>query len=286
MTARLVILSGLSGSGKSTAVKALEDLGYFCVDNLPPTLLPTFIELCAGSAKDITKAALVMDIREGVFFERTPHVIRELKDKGYSIELLFLDSTNEALVKRYKETRRKHPLSSNGNILKGISKERKMLSGIKNLADHLIDTSPLNVHQLREIVQDTFGKPASSFRGISINFLSFGYKYGFPYDADLVLDARFLPSPHFVESLKDLTGLHRKVKDFVLKNEDTRKFIEKLIDLLKFLIPRYEKEGKSYLTVAIGCTGGKHRSVVIATELSERFKHLSISVQHKDISKS
>jgi RNase adapter protein RapZ len=280
---RLIILSGISGSGKSTAVKALEDLGYFCIDNLPPTLIPTFIELCENSAEHIRKAALVMDVREGVFFERAPDVITELKEKGHLVELLFLESSDQALVKRYKETRRKHPLSTNGNILRGIHRERKMLSKIKNLADYLIDTSDLNVHQLRELVQGTFEKTKS--RRISINFLSFGYKYGFPYDADVIFDVRFLPSPHFIESLKDLTGSDRRVKDFVLKNEDTRKFVEKLVDLLKFLIPRYEKEGKSYLTVAIGCTGGKHRSAVIVNEIAERFKHLSPTVRHRDISK-
>ncbi len=281
---RLIILSGVSGSGKSTAVKALEDLGYFCIDNLPPTLIPTFIELCENSADHIRKAALVMDVREGVFFERAPDVIAELKQKGHLVELLFLESSDEALVKRYKETRRKHPLSTNGNILRGIHKERKMLSRIKNLADYMIDTSDLNVHQLRELVQGTFEKLKS--RKISINFLSFGYKYGFPYDADVILDVRFLPSPHFIESLKDLTGSDKRVRDFVLKNEDTRKFIQKLVDLLKFLIPRYEKEGKSYLTVAIGCTGGKHRSAVIVNEMAERFKHLSPTVRHRDISKN
>jgi UPF0042 nucleotide-binding protein len=281
---RLIILSGVSGSGKSTVVKALEDLGYFCVDNLPPTLIPTFIELCENSAEHIRKAALVMDVREGVFFERAPEVITELKEKGHLVELLFLESSDQAIVKRYKETRRKHPLSTNGNILRGIQKERKMLSKIKNLADYLIDTSDLNVHQLRELVQGTFEKTKS--RRISINFLSFGYKYGFPYDADVILDVRFLPSPHFIESLKDLTGSDRRVKDFVLENEDTRKFIEKLVDLLKFLIPRYEKEGKSYLTVAIGCTGGKHRSTVIVNEVAETFKHLSPTVRHRDISKN
>ncbi len=280
---RLIILSGLSGSGKSTAVKALEDLGYFCIDNLPPTLIPTFIELCENSAEQIRKAALVMDVREGIFFERAPEVISELKEKGRLVELLFLESSDQALVKRYKETRRKHPLSPNGNILRGIRKERKMLAKIKNLADYLIDTSDLNVHQLRELVQETFEKTKS--KGISIHFLSFGFKYGFPYDADVILDVRFLPSPHFIESLKDLTGLDKRVKEFVLKNEDTRKFIEKLVDLLKFLIPRYEKEGKSYLTVAIGCTGGKHRSAVIVNEIAERFKHLSPTVRHRDISK-
>ncbi len=280
---QLVILSGLSGSGKSTAVKALEDLGYFCVDNLPPTLLPIFIELCSNSAEHITKAALVMDIREGVFFERASDMIIEIKGKGKWVELLFLESTDEAILKRYNETRRKHPLSANGNILKGILKERKMLSRIRVLADHVIDTSLLNVHQLREIIQDIFGKTVS--RKITINLLSFGYKYGFPYDADVVFDARFLPSPYFIEKLKDLTGLNKQVRNFVLKKIDTRKFIKKLVNLLGFLIPRYEKEGKSYLTVAIGCTGGKHRSVVIVSELAEKLKHLSPTVWHRDISK-
>lgn len=280
----IVILSGMSGSGKSTAVKALEDLGYFCLDNLPPTLIATFIELSKNSAEHITKVGIVMDIREGVFFQRVPEVIEELKKKGNSVELLFLESSDEVLIKRYKETRRKHPLSADGNILEGISKEREILTRVKNIADHVIDTSSFNVHQLREIVQDLFGKTAP--RKISLNFLSFGYKYGFPYDADLVLDVRFLPSPHFIESLKDLNGSDKKVRDFVLEHEDTGEFVEKLTDFLEFLIPRYEKEGKSYLTVAIGCTGGKHRSVVIANEIAERFKDLSPNIWHRDISKS
>ncbi|MGH7807433.1 MAG: RNase adapter RapZ [Thermodesulfobacteriota bacterium] len=280
----IVILSGISGSGKSTAVKALEDLGYFCLDNLPPTLIATFIELSKNSADEITKIGIVMDIREGVFFERIPEVIEELKKKGNSVELLFLESSDEVLVKRYKETRRKHPLSADGNILEGISQEREILTKVKNIADHVIDTSSFNVHQLREIVQDLFGKTAA--RKISLNFLSFGYKYGFPYDADLVLDVRFLPSPHFIEGLRDLNGLDKEVRDFVFEHEDTREFIEKVVDFLEFLIPRYEKEGKSYLTVAIGCTGGKHRSVVIANEIEERFKNLSPNVWHRDISKS
>jgi len=280
----IVILSGISGSGKSTAVKALEDLGYFCLDNLPPMLISTFIELAQNSAEHITKVGIVIDIREGVFFESVPEVIKEVKRKGHSVELLFLESSDEVLVKRYKETRRKHPLSKDGNILEGISQEREMLSKIKNLADYVIDTSSFNVHQLREIIQDTFGKTTP--HKISLNFLSFGYKYGFPYDADLVLDVRFLPSPHFIEGLKDLTGFDKRVRDFVLENKDTREFIEKLADFLEFLIPRYEKEGKSYLTVAIGCTGGKHRSVVISNEIAERFKDLSPNIWHRDVSKS
>lgn len=281
----LIIVSGVSGSGKSTAINALEDLGYFCVDNLPPTLIPTFIELCANSAESISKVALVMDIREGVFLERAPDVIEELKKKnGYGVELLFLESSNEAVVRRYKETRRKHPLSADGNILEGIIKEREMLSPIKSLADHVINTSSFNVHQLREIVQDTFGKTAR--RRMSINFLSFGYKYGFPYDADLVFDVRFLPSPHFVEGLKDLTGADKRIQNFIFKDESGREFIQKLVDLLKFLFPRYEKEGKTSLTVAIGCTGGKHRSVVITNKVAEKFKRLSPNVWHRDILKS
>ncbi len=281
----LVIVSGLSGSGKSTAINALEDIGYFCVDNLPPTLIPTFIELCASSSESIPKVALVMDIREGIFLERAPDVIKELKqENGYEVELLFLESSDEALVRRYKETRRKHPLSPDGNILQGISTERRMLSQLKDLADHVINTSPFNIHQLREIIQNTFGKTAP--RKMSINFLSFGYKYGFPYDADLVFDVRFLPSPQFVEGLKNLTGSDKKVRNFIFKDKDTRKFIQKLVDLLKFLIPRYEKEGKSYLTVAIGCTGGKHRSVVITNRVAEKFKRLSPNVWHRDVLKS
>lgn len=280
---RILIVSGLSGSGKSTAVNALEDLGYFCVDNLPPTLITRFIELCASSAESITKIALVMDVREGVFFKLAPEVIAELKKKSYSTELLFLESSDEALVKRYKETRRKHPLSPDGSVLEGIFKEREMLSPIKELADHILDTSSFNVHQLREMLQDTFEKALS--RKMSVNFLSFGYKYGLPSEADLVFDVRFLPSPQFVEGLKDLTGLDKKIKKFVFK-KDTGKFVQKLVDLLEFLIPRYEKEGKSYLTMAIGCTGGKHRSVVIANEIAEKFRHLNPNVRHRDISKN
>ncbi|GBD39546.1 MAG: nucleotide-binding protein [Deltaproteobacteria bacterium] len=279
----IVIVSGLSGSGKSTAIKALEDTGYFCVDNLPPTLVPKFIELCSTSAERITKIAFVIDVREGIFLERAPEVIKELKEEGYTVELVFLESSNEALVKRYKETRRKHPLSPEGNILEGIAREREMLKEIKNLSDHIIDTSLLNTHQLREIIQDKFGKTDS--HRLSLNFLSFGYKYGLPYDADVVIDVRFLPSPHFVEGLKNLTGLDKEVREYVLKNEDTIKFIEKIVDLLKFLIPKYQKEGKSYLTIAIGCTGGKHRSAVIVNEIAERFKHLSPNIWHRDISK-
>ena len=280
----LVIISGVSGSGKSTAMNVLEDLGYYCVDNLPMTLLPKFIEICENSQGDINKIALVVDIREGVFFEGAPEVIRELKERGHPIDVIFLDSSDEALVKRYKETRRKHPLSGDGNILDGIAKEREMLSELKQLSSDSIDTSDYSVHDLKERIRSKFGK--SSSRSLLINILSFGFKHGYPYDADLVFDVRFLQNPFFVEELKDMNGLDEEIIRFVLSNDDTREYMKKLKDFLEFLIPRYEKEGRAYLTIAIGCTGGKHRSVVVAKELSEHFKHLAPVTIHRDISKN
>lgn len=280
----IVILSGLSGSGKSTAVKALEDIGYFCVDNLPPSLLPKFIELCSSSQEQISKAALVIDAREGTFFEASLNLIKQLREREYKFELLFLDSSNETIVKRYKETRRRHPLSKNGTILEGIGKEREMLSELSKIADNLIDTSSLNVHQLRDIIQDRYGKVSD--KTISIDLMSFGTKYGYPYDADIVIDVRFLENPNFIEHLKELNGLDDEVIDFVIKLEDCGMFIDKLVDLFEFLIPRYEHEGKSYLTIALGCTGGKHRSVVLVNEISNKLKQYSPRVRHRDISKN
>jgi RNase adapter protein RapZ len=280
----LVIISGVSGSGKSTAMNVLEDLGYYCVDNLPMTLLPKFIELCENSQGDINKIALVVDIREGVFFEGAPEVIRELREKGHPIDVIFLDSSDETLVKRYKETRRKHPLSVNGNILEGIAKEREMLRELKELSSYSIDTSDFNVHDLKELIRNKFDK--SRTRNLLVNILSFGFKHGYPYDADMVFDVRFLQNPYFVEELKEMNGLDEEIIQFVMSKEDTKEYIRKLTDFLEFLIPRYEKEGRSYLTIAIGCTGGKHRSVVVARELSEHFKHLSPVTIHRDISKS
>jgi len=280
---RLLILSGMSGSGKSTAVKALEDVGYYCVDNLPPPLLLNFIELCSTYLSQIAKAALVIDVREGEFFNHSINIIGELREKGYNLEVLFLDSTDEELVKRYKRTRRKHPLSTDGNILEVIARERETLSSVSKIADHLIDTSSLNVHQLRAVIQDRFGESTNS--EIYVTLMSFGTGYGYPYDADIVIDVRFLPNPYFIEHLKDLSGLDKEVIDFVIEQEDTLKFIDKLVDLFEFLIPRYKKEGKSYITIAFGCTGGKHRSVVIVNEISKRLKHFSPKVSHRDVLK-
>jgi len=280
----LVIISGLSGSGKSTAVNVLEDIGYYCVDNIPPTLLPTFIELCENSDKEISKVALVIDIREGIFFDSAPGVIKEFKKKGYPVDIIFLESSDTTLVKRYKETRRKHPLSPDGNILEGISKEREMLKELKELSNYTIDTSELNVHQLRDIIKNKFDK--SNTQNMLLNIISFGYKHGIPHDADMIFDVRFLPNPYFVESLKNLNGTDRQVLDFVMNKEECIECIEKLTEFLEYLIPNHEKEGKSYLTIAIGCTGGKHRSVVIANKLGEHFDNLSPITRHRDISKN
>jgi UPF0042 nucleotide-binding protein len=280
----LLILSGMSGSGKSTAMRALEDVGYYCVDNLPPPLLVNFIDLRSTYLSQMAKAALVIDIREGDFFNYSINMIRELREKGCNFEILFLDSSDEELVKRYKNTRRKHPLSGDGNILEVIARERERLSSLAKIADHLIDTSSLNVHELRALIQDRFGE--STNNNIYVTLMSFGTSYGYPYDADIVIDVRFLTNPYFIEHLKDLNGLDKEVIDFVIEQEDTTRFIDKVVDLFEFLIPRYKKEGKSYLTIAVGCTGGKHRSVVMVNEISKRLKHFSPKVSHRDILKN
>ena len=280
----LVIISGLSGSGKSTAMNVLEDLGYYCLDNLPLALLPKFIELCESSQGEINKVALAVDAREGLFFDRAPEEIKELRDKGHPVDLIFLDSSDTVLRKRYNETRRRHPLSVDGSIAEGIAREREMLKDLKSLSDFTIDTTDFNVHQLKEVIKSRY--ESADTNKLQINILSFGYKHGYPYDADMIFDVRFLPNPFFIDELKDLTGLDEKIKDFVLNKEDTKEYMKKLTDFLEFLIPRYEKEGKSYLTIALGCTGGKHRSVVLANELAQYFERLSPVTRHRDIKKN
>ncbi|MEX1000431.1 MAG: RNase adapter RapZ [Thermodesulfobacteriota bacterium] len=280
----IVIISGLSGSGKSTAVNALEDMDYYCVDNIPPTLLPTFIELCKNSEKEISKVALGIDIRERVSFDSAPRVIKEFKENGYPVDMIFLESSDSTLLKRYKETRRKHPLSNDGNISEGITKERKKLEELKELSNYTIDTSELNVHQLSEIIKNKFKEEGS--RNILLNIISFGFKHGIPNDADMIFDVRFLPNPHFVESLKNLNGTDKEVLDYIMEKEQSIEFIEKMTEFLDYLIPNYEKEGKAYLTIAIGCTGGKHRSVAITDKVAEHFKDLSPLTRHRDISKN
>ena len=282
---QVIILSGLSGSGKSTAIKALEDIGFFCVDNIPPKLIPTFLDLCTNSDKEITDVAVVIDarIQETSVFEDFSSFTKQLESKVSNVDLIFLESTNESLINRYKETRRKHPLSEDGNILNGIDKERQILGKLKEISDHIIDTSDYNVHQLRDHIQGIYAD--SNPKSISLSFQSFGYKYGHPIDADIIFDVRFLPNPYFVDTLKNLDGNDNKIKEFVLTNKDANLFIEKTVDLLTFLVPKYKKEGKSYLNIAIGCTGGKHRSVSISSELAKRFDSLNPSIRHRDINK-
>lgn len=279
----LVIVSGLSGSGKSSAINILEDLGYYCVDNLPPQLISTFLNLCKKSSTKIEKVALGIDIREGEFLNNIHDEVKILKKSGNKIEYLFLDASDQTLIKRYKESRRIHPLALKGNLPEGIKRERLALKRIRENSGHVIDTSKLSVHQLKQIVKDIFGK--SQKEKLILNFSSFGYKFGIPSDPDIMIDVRFLPNPYFNEKIKKFNGLDRKIKKFVLNGSESRVFLDKLIDFLDFLFDKYILEGKSYLTVAIGCTGGKHRSVVIVEELKKSFKKLNPNISHRDINK-
>jgi UPF0042 nucleotide-binding protein len=283
---RIVVITGLSGSGKSTVIKAMEDMGFFCVDNLPVVLLPKFLELHLSSSGEVSKVALVIDIREKEYFQECIRIFTELKKAGFSMEIIFLESSDEALIRRFSETRRQHPLAQEGLILEGIRSEREKLRGLKKMADKVIDTSKYNVHQLKEVIFNHFSRVAVK-RKMAVTLLSFGYKYGTPYDADLLIDVRFLANPYFVEGLKSLDGFDPEISEYVLKSEAAVKFLGKFCDLMRFLLPLYEKEGKAYLTIAVGCTGGRHRSVVIIDELKgflEKEEYL-VKVSHRDIDK-
>lgn len=284
---QIVVITGLSGSGKSTALRALEDIGFFCVDNLPIVLLPKFLKIQSEVAKKISKVAMVMDLREQGFLEKYPRIFKRLKDKGYTIEILFLDSFDDALLHRFSETRRTHPLAMKGSVMEGISIERAKLSSLKLMADKVIDTTSYNVHQLKDAVQRMFLSSTTEKR-LMIYVTSFGYRYGLPVDADIVLDVRFLANPYFVESLKNHDGHHPGVRKYVLASEEGEKFIEKLFALMSFLLPLYEKEGKVRLNIALGCTGGRHRSVAMANELAAYLsdKDYNVQVNHRDIGKS
>lgn len=264
---QIVVITGMSGSGKSTAVRALEDSGYFCIDNLPAPLLPKVSEL---SAPEQLKLAFVIDVREGRFLADTPKVIDEARRAGHSVEVLFLDSSDDALIRRYSETRRRHPLSGRGSVAEGIARERALLKDLREHAQHLLDTSTLSVHELKRQVNDRFSSDVAG--RLAVTVMSFGFRYGVPSQADLVLDVRFLPNPFFVPELKALTGKDATVAAYVLERPETTEFIDRTSDLLQFLLPKYQREGKTYLTVAIGCTGGKHRSVAVAAKLAERLK--------------
>lgn len=284
---RFIVLTGLSGAGKSQAIRALEDLGYFCVDNLPTTLIPTFAELTLRTHGSIQKAAVVVDVREGSMLRQFPRLYRRLRSlRGLNPMLLFLDASDDTLVRRFSETRRPHPLGQSRSTVEGIAAERKMLKGIRGMADEVIDTSGMTVHQLRHAFMTLAQTPGAGHTGPLVTLLSFGFKHGLPLDADLVFDVRFLPNPHFVASLRPKTGKDRAVVRFLERSPETGEFLERVASLLRFLLPHYAGEGKSYVTVAIGCTGGRHRSVALAEALRRRLADLEglrFRVRHRDI---
>ncbi len=261
-----VVITGMSGAGKSYAIKCFEDMGFFCVDNLPTTLIPTFADLASRSMQQIHRVALGIDVREGAYLSHLLDAIGELRGRRHAVEVLFLEASDEALVRRYHETRRRHPLSAEGNILEGISAERKAMANLREIADRIVDTSNLTVHQLKALLIEMYVAPKAR-PGLAVSLVSFGFKHGIPFDADLVFDVRFLPNPHFVDSLRALDGRDARVHDFIFKHQESHDLLERLRDLLRFLLPCYEREGKAYLTVAIGCTGGRHRSVAFVEAL-------------------
>jgi len=283
---RFVIVTGLSGAGKTQAIRGLEDLGFFCVDNLPPTLIPKFAELCAQSEGKVNKIALVVDIRGGGFFDSVYESLESLKDLGIKCEILYLEASDETLVRRFKESRRRHPLSDKGSTLEGIIKERARLEGLKGEAHKIIDTSNLTNKQLKEQITSVYGTTGDE-QSLNITVMSFGYKHGTPLDSDLVFDVRFLPNPFYIDELRSLTGNDKQVQDYVLDSPVSRNFMDKFSDLMKFLIPHYIKEGKTSLTIAIGCTGGQHRSVTLANKLAELLdtQNYNINIRHRDVEK-
>lgn len=281
----VVIITGMSGAGKSVAMRSFEDMGYFCIDNLPPALLPKFIELIEESRGKMNKIALVMDLRGRDFFDSLVDAIVDLsRYKWLRAQILFLEANDTTLVQRYKEARRSHPLAPSQAPLTGIKLERSMLEKLKGYANQLIDTSDLKPLELREKIRDSFMTQAENV--FTVNVLSFGFKYGLPIDADLVFDIRFLPNPHYVDTLRPRTGLEDDVASYVLKWPETKEFLDKTLDLLEFMLPYYKREGKSQLIVAIGCTGGKHRSVALSEYIGKVFaKNYQTKITHRDIEK-
>jgi UPF0042 nucleotide-binding protein len=276
---KVVVVTGVSGAGKSTALRALEDLGFYCADNLPMPLLPKFIELLAAR-EEIGRAALVVDTRSGDFLEDTEEVLNALRTAGHSIEVLFLDAPDDVLIRRFSETRRRHPLSGT-NIREGLATERSSLATLRSQATTVIDTRDLNTHALRALVLERYGRSENT---LSVTVLSFGFKYGLPTESDIVLDVRFLPNPFFVGELSPLSGEDEAVQKYVLDSPETQLLLSKAEDLLALCLAAFDREGKSYATVAIGCTGGRHRSVVIAAELARRLRHVStVVVRHRDV---
>ena len=281
---RLVIITGMSGAGKTQVMRFMEDLGYFCVDNLPPALIPKFAELCAQSAGQVNRVALVVDIRGGEFFDQLVEVLEDLDQQSIIPEVLFLEASDETLIHRYKETRRRHPLAPQGRISEGISKERERLEYIRGRATQIIDTSDLTTAQLKAKITELYESGAEQSR-IHVNVVSFGFKYGIPLDADMVFDVRFLPNPFYVEPLRRKSGRNPQVIGYIEQWPVTHQFLRKLHDFIDFLVPHYLKEGKSQLVIAVGCTGGLHRSVYVAGKISEALqgKGYQVTLEHRDI---
>ncbi|MBN2574056.1 MAG: RNase adapter RapZ [Deltaproteobacteria bacterium] len=277
---KLVVITGVSGAGKTTVKSALEDLGFYCVDNLPIALLPRFIELLAGR-EEVTRAGLVVDARSGDLLTDTSRVLADLRAAGHSIDVLFLDAPDEVLLRRFSETRRRHPLHGK-DIRSDIEAERTRLTPLRVEATAIIDTGDLNVHGLRAIVLGRYGRAEGN---LAVTVMSFGFKYGLPTEADIVLDVRFLPNPFFVSSLSALSGEAEAVKNYVMDSQETRLFLEKAEELLTLCVAAFEREGKTYATIAVGCTGGRHRSVVIADELGRRLRNFQIEVKHRDVAR-
>lgn len=285
---RFVVVTGMSGGGKSTALKMLEDAGFYCVDNLPASLIEKFVELITLPNGEITKVALGLDVRADQAFIKTTKILQDLKTKGYQFEILFMEASEEVLIKRYKETRRIHPLAMDGRVEDGVRKEQKVLADIRKMADFVIDTSNLLTRELKAELDRIF-VANEEYNSLMVTVMSFGFKNGIPADADLVFDVRFLPNPFYIEGLKHKTGNDKEVQDYVMGFEDAEIFLQKLTDMIQFLIPNYVKEGKYRLVIAIGCTGGKHRSVTLANELYTRMKdqgHYGIKLYHRDVTQS
>jgi RNase adapter protein RapZ len=283
----VVIVTGLSGSGKSTAIRVLEDLGFYCIDNLPVPLTPKFIELCQNSEEDIQRVALGIDLRERAFLGDYPSVLEDIRRAGHRVEILYLDAADDVLVRRFSETRRPHPLAEGESVAAGIERERQGLAGLKGLADRIIDTTAFTVHQLRDELRRLLADAVGGEAAMRVLLLSFGYKYGLPTDTDIVLDVRFLPNPFFVEELRTLAGTDEAVARYVLERTETQEFLALTTALLDFSLPLYVREGKRYLTVGLGCTGGRHRSVALVEELQRRLggHGYPVRVQHRDVSR-
>ena len=282
----LIIVTGMSGAGKSQAVKVLEDIGYFCIDNLPPVLIPKFAELCVKGGERVRHVALIADIRGGQFFDAMSQALQELRKQGVSYEIVFMEASDKVLINRYKETRRVHPLALHGRISQGIAEERKRLATLREQADFIIDTSSLKTSQLRDILRKRYALNTGR-KGLTVTVVSFGFKHGMPIDADIVDDVRFLPNPYYVEEYRHKSGRVPVVRDYVQSFQVTQTFKEKWFDMIDFLLPNYEREGKSQLVIAVGCTGGMH-SVCMAEEMYRHLKEtgVDVSIEHRDLAKN